>query len=229
MITIKCDNCGKEFQKFPSRIKVGGMNFCSRECKTHSQINPDSHIEKVCETCGKTYVVSRFFIEKRNSRYCSKICMYKKFETIRKGSGNPLWVDKIKTTCIECGKEFFTRQSALDFGASKFCSARCKYKYHSKIFRGENHWNWKHGKRSEQEHRWYGKDWRTIAESVRKRDNYTCQHCNKKQFIRKLDVHHIKPFRQFNGNAKEAHKTDNLITLCTSCHKIADSKIRHHS
>ena len=44
------------------------------------------------------------------------------------------------------------------------------------------------------------------------RDNYTCQHCGKKNC--RLEVHHIK-FRHSGGTDDE----ENLITLCEDCHK----------
>lgn len=51
-----------------------------------------------------------------------------------------------------------------------------------------------------------------LKESIRKRDNYTCQFCNKRQetYYRKLDVHHI------NYNKKNCNK-NNLISLCSKC------------
>jgi hypothetical protein len=49
-----------------------------------------------------------------------------------------------------------------------------------------------------------------LKEQIRKRDNCKCQLCNKKQIIRKLDVHHI----DYN---KKNNKEENLITLCCKC------------
>lgn len=45
------------------------------------------------------------------------------------------------------------------------------------------------------------------------RDNYTCVACNKKSANQKLHVHHIVS-RKTGGD-----RPDNLITLCSSCHK----------
>ena len=49
-------------------------------------------------------------------------------------------------------------------------------------------------------------------EAVLHRDNYTCQCCGKKSC--RLEVHHIK-FKSNGGTDDE----ENLITLCTDCHK----------
>lgn len=52
-----------------------------------------------------------------------------------------------------------------------------------------------------------------LRESIRQRDNYTCQECNKsqKENGRKLCVHHI-------DYDKNNHKPLNLISLCGACH-----------
>lgn len=60
------------------------------------------------------------------------------------------------------------------------------------------------------------------------RDNYTCQICEAK---RKLEVHHIIPYRLIGK-----HDLENLITLCEKCHrlferdtmKILENKIPGH-
>jgi hypothetical protein len=64
----------------------------------------------------------------------------------------------------------------------------------------------------------YSQDWtRRLRDSVRQRDNYTCQVCGLHQdslrdmFHKRLDVHHI------NYDKKNCSH-GNLITLCHSCH-----------
>ncbi|WP_306438828.1 HNH endonuclease [Natronococcus pandeyae] len=38
---------------------------------------------------------------------------------------------------------------------------------------------------------------------------------------REPDVHHITPVREFE-NPQRAHTVDNLISLCRSCHRLAE-------
>jgi len=63
----------------------------------------------------------------------------------------------------------------------------------------------------------YTEEWtETLKESIRQRDNYTCQICGIHQdelngIIQKLDVHHID-YDKYNLNP------DNLLILCRSCH-----------
>ena len=49
-----CPICKKVFYVTPSRIKVGGGIYCSRECKG---IAATTKIEKTCPVCKKTFYV----------------------------------------------------------------------------------------------------------------------------------------------------------------------------
>ena len=56
---------------------------------------------------------------------------------------------------------------------------------------------------------------------VLNRDGYTCQYCHGKRKNSRLEVHHIQ-YRHMGGS----DDSDNLITLCRSCHKdVHDGKI----
>lgn len=58
----------------------------------------------------------------------------------------------------------------------------------------------------------YSSDWtKTLRHSIRQRDNFTCQECDKKQTSVTFSVHHI------DYDKKNCNPT-NLITLCPSCH-----------
>lgn len=63
---------------------------------------------------------------------------------------------------------------------------------------------------------------RYLREEVRKRDNYTCQECNKSQeeLKRKLTIHHI----DYN---KKNNKKINLISLCLKCHAKTNFNREH--
>lgn len=58
----------------------------------------------------------------------------------------------------------------------------------------------------------YSIDWtRTLRQSIRERDKYTCQLCGEIQEERAHSIHHID-YDKLNNNP------NNLITLCISCH-----------
>ena len=98
----------------------------------------------------------------------------------------------------------------------------------------------------------YGPNWAKIREKVRTRDGFKCQICGTPEdpstagqtpplrARRQHDVHHKIPFRSFIRSAlsegfaieqaiQQAHRLDNLTTLCPSCHKQAEANVRMRS
>lgn len=121
-IKIKCDTCGKEFEKYES--KLGKNNFCCRDCYNiyHSR-NTKKYI---CEICGKKFSSNQ---PKNANKFCSREC-YNKFHNIK---------NKIRI-CPVCGKKFTARTSE-----DKYCSQECHLKNLHSIYKGPNHWNWQGG------------------------------------------------------------------------------------
>ncbi len=74
----------------------------------------------------------------------------------------------------------------------------------------------------------YGPGWPALARQIRARDGYTCQMCNAPEAGRAHDVHHKIPFRAF-ATAQEANTPANLITLCPTCHRRAETAVRIRS
>lgn len=71
------------------------------------------------------------------------------------------------------------------------------------------------------------KGWNKAREAALNRDNYLCQHCLEKNIInsKNLEVHHIVPLKHDYSLRLEL---DNLITLCRSCHKKEDDKLKKY-
>ena len=74
----------------------------------------------------------------------------------------------------------------------------------------------------------YGPNWKSQKERTRERDEFTCQICGAVEHERAHDVHHKIPFRNF-ANYQQANLLENLITLCPSCHRRAESAVRMRS
>lgn len=58
-----------------------------------------------------------------------------------------------------------------------------------------------------------------------KRDNYTCQVCNKtakSSDVEILHTHHVKPVNAFD-DPNDSHTVDNLITLCKTHHNLVEN------
>jgi DEAD/DEAH box helicase domain-containing protein len=74
----------------------------------------------------------------------------------------------------------------------------------------------------------YGPNWQTQRRLALERDQGRCRNCGATGPAM-LHVHHIRPFREFgyfrgqNENYIKANKIDNLVTLCASCHRLAET------
>jgi len=85
---IECSNCGKEFNKSPSKIKE--KNYCCRNCVHESQT---VFIDVECGCCGKP--LKRKPHELKSSKsgklFCSKSCAVSKNNELRRDENHPNW------------------------------------------------------------------------------------------------------------------------------------------
>ena len=104
---IKCDYCGKEFNKRESHIKRSKHNYCSDICKNLAK---NKQIEVKCDYCGKIIKKKQKEIKRAKNHFCCKEC----FDLYRK--------QRIKNKCLYCGKEFESVKSR----PKKYCSKECQ-------------------------------------------------------------------------------------------------------
>ena len=74
----------------------------------------------------------------------------------------------------------------------------------------------------------YGKEWVKIRSAIIARDENKCQICGLSFETQSLHVHHKTPFRTFS-NPEIANNQNNLITLCSPCHKRVEQNVRIRS
>ena len=74
----------------------------------------------------------------------------------------------------------------------------------------------------------YGPEWKSIRQNVLRRDGNRCQVCGYSGLSQPLHVHHIQPFRRFTTR-EAANQLQNLITLCPTCHRQAETRVRIRS
>lgn len=223
---VRCDYCSKELLRKPSVLKKTKYSFCSQGCKAKFQRKYKEQLfapirkEKVlieCLECRKQFKV----IPSRLSsvKYCSKECLGK----ANGRRAKELLQKRVMVICNNCPTVIFKKPSELT--EHNFCSIECMSDYYAKsnMFAGENSGTWRGGDID-----YYGPNWRAQRRKVRKRDNFTCQDCGitEKEYGKELSVHHIIPFRNFNGEWKKANEISNLITLCEyPCHRKRHSKM----
>lgn len=194
----ECELCGKSFKS-----KLHFQTYCSNEC---SGIAKRNRVKQLCNYCGVEFEQVKSHADLGLTAYCSHECYAHSLE------------NKLNVTCENCGKEFERAPNRI--GNQVFCSSGCRYeKWH-----GENNPSWKVGKAD----RGRGSSWEIQRKKAIKRDGGKCQICGYRHRIglkrQKIDVHHITPYRLFDGDHEKANELSNLITLCRTCH----SKVEHH-
>lgn len=131
---------------------------------------------------------------KRSEKTKKKIKTARVNQIMPYGEKHPMWKGG-KPNCRDCGKKISHER------------IRCRACY-LKFSIGKNHPTWLGGKSFEP----YTIDWtKTLRQSIRERDQFTCQLCKENQQDRALSIHHID-YNKTNCNP------DNLISLCVPCH-----------
>ena len=238
-VDVPCGNCGKMLSRPLSQAHGRQHQFCDTRCMSqwHSKnLTGPNHpnwreeLEMTCDHCGKTFRQSGIDRLTRNKHhFCSIKCSaaYKVAAGTFAGQNNPQWKEPIRKPCDNCGKmlERIPARVGKTERTHHFCSKACKSAWQSTIT-GPDHPHWRGGSL-----RYYGPNWNSQKRKARKRDGYKCRYCGvaQKKSYRALDVHHIKPFREFgyvpgeNENYKAANDLANLITLCRPCHRRAEA------
>lgn len=214
---VNCSFCNALIKRKPSGVCI--HNFCNRDCKAEFQRKNghliNQHLRKdilvVCQQCEKEFIVPKN--RETTAKYCSKTCLGQ----ANGDRGKVAYRKRIKVNCSECGKKIDKKQSTLR--TLNFCSELCMGRYYSehKLFSGEKSGTWAGGDID-----YYGPNWRSQRREARKRDNYTCVDCgiSESEYGSELSVHHIIPFRNFNGDWEKANQLSNLVSLCEyPCHR----------
>ena len=202
---VHCSQCQKAIERKPSRVKYNrtGLWFCDRICAGHYQTAKRNMA--TCPVCGQTFYARLYRFNKYPEVTCSLKC-----KSVLLGWGSE------EVNCAQCGKAFKRKNAELK--EHNFCSRACMGQWQSENMTGENSTSWRGGWPE-----YYGADWAAQRRRAYERDAATCQCCGLREsdLSKALDVHHIKPFRLHDSH-KQANDLRNLITLCPSCHDVAD-------
>lgn len=237
MVSLVCAHCGVSFSH-PRH----SVFYCSRECRYAAQAEKTGPASprfgkrrgetRSCVVCGTTFYVypSQLKSPLRTNLYCSHKCKGVRVSEIHTGKvvseaqklkqsakmkGRPR-PDRIKPPielkCRRCGETFYL-PGRYTFRASvaKFCGTACWYDHLRE--HPEDGGCYKGGYQP-----YYGPNWREQARLARERDGHRCFDCGKHQKRPLLDVHHLHPFRLYQGDYVSGNALDNIVTLCKSCH-----------
>lgn len=204
-----CEWCGKEFW-----LSRKNRKYCSISCARYARHKrrTDYNLEHpkyvfLCNFCGKEIRTN----DKRR-KFCNSKCNWNYQNAKRKTT-------KEETRkCPVCCKLFKPMQKRGV--GKKYCSIKCRnkhaYQKHKNSSKSKN-WNWR--KQNKFDGNWF---------KALKRDKFTCQICGKQiypsQWISnktRLEVHH----KDGTGENTKNHDLENLLTLCSKCHKLFHVKI----
>lgn len=193
-VTKLCERCGKPFTFYTPRGNV--QRFCSKACFAATQSKRQNC---VCVVCGIPFLQKS---RAHSTKYCSRKCA----DISRRKPQN-----YIERTCVQCGKPFKRHYAQ---GEAQFCCKACVSDWLSETTTGANHPRWKGGGGSNR-----GRNWAEQRQKTLERDGHQCVLCGKRAKRNyPLCVHHIRPYREFNGDYRAANELTNLITLCYWCH-----------
>lgn len=201
-----CIGCGIVFMQRSKEQKYCTMS-CGAQHRPRPERDPDKRVIRNCVVCGKEYEEWTY----RNSTCCSKKCA-----SSRSAGAPKLTARKPENYytvfCEQCGKEYVIHRFFVEVRRTRFCSRKCQDRWVSENIVRENHPRYIGGARFPDR----GANWSAQRKAAYRRDGGLCQLCKHK--AKRVDVHHIQPYRLFNGDYLTANALSNLITLCRGCH-----------
>jgi hypothetical protein len=174
--------------------KNKGMHWkLSEETKNRISITNTKYpkVKLACKVCNNIFEMSPYHLKSRkgyNRKYCSQKCYGQSLVGHKMEESNRL---KLREACSRP----HTEETKLKISMANS---------------GENNGNWNDGSSFKPYPLAFN---RKLRKQIRARDQHRCQQCFRHQdeLGRKLEVHHI----DFN---KENNSSNNLISLCKSCH-----------
>lgn len=206
-MTVECPTCSDSFDG-------------QRSMKIHHKLSHGESImeELECDWCGSTFERMLHEVSGKGSagRFCSDTCetKWRKNQTGPDAGG---WSGgMVEVECDSCGQKDTYYPSKAD--GRRCCSFECWNELYSDEYSGENSPFWKENNEGR-----YGGSWEQRREGIVERDGFECRKCGMSREDHRdvygfdIHVHHIVPKRKFDQDI-DAHKDENLVTLCAQCH-----------
>lgn len=215
----ECPTCGETFSS------ESGVN-------THHSVAHDESIAKETSVCDVPDCDTEFqyYPSDKDGLICPSCVSSGKniFDTEKHSNLPEELTEYIDVECFVCGDIHTVTRT--EYSDRFFCSESCLSSYNSSRMEGESNPRYVDG---ESQGKSYDSEWRSVRDSVVKRDGGKCVCCGEKS---NLHVHHIVPVREFEDSC-EAHYIENAVTVCASCHRnieynntsIPDEIIEEHN
>lgn len=223
-VTLSCDNCESKYHP-GSHYRNHKHHFCSRKCfqeyeKTHDlgggfpkgnpyhwkkmglphpQLNThrsEKTKQKIRE--GHKQYHKEVNEDKRKSH------LTREYRAKISRAGSKRWHQ-----CSEEERRKWLKQIVTVGKSNKGRERPDLAKINRVLKRGPKNPNWRGGRSL-----FHGHGWEKLRQEVWKRDDFRCQKCGRSRDEVTIVAHHIVPYRISHDNS-----LDNLVTLCSSCHK----------
>lgn len=206
-----CKGCGTKF--YDPKARLTYCDDCDPNAGEHNGNYKNAKETASCRRCDSTF---EYYPSNKEGVYCSE-CVVSAEEFLGTPSFEIRDIERLTRTCDFCDEEMQVLHSERERGHGRFCSRECLNGWLSKVRRGPKHHQWEGGPTS------YGGRWYQVRRAALERDNHECQHCgaSAEELGQEPDVHHMVPVRSFD-TPSEAHKIENVVTLCRSCHRHAE-------
>ncbi|MEY7847986.1 HNH endonuclease [Natrarchaeobius sp. A-rgal3] len=206
-----CNGCGDEFYDQKARLEY--CDDCNPNAGEHNGNWRDAKETTTCESCGDSF---SYYPSDKDGVYCSE-CVEEAIGLLPENPSEK--AERIIVECECCGADLEVRPAKAEKRERGcFCTLECYGEWLSEHVVGPDHHQWAGGAIE------YGQEWWRVRRQALERDGYECQHCgaDADDLGRNPDVHHLEPVRSFDRPA-DAHTMDNVVTLCRSCHRRAES------
>lgn len=219
-VEIECHQCGQSIVRRRARVDRAERPFCSKECcdewrngsitgEDHPSFDGGKDVFQ-CDYCSNKFEKYSSKIEDTQNVFCSNDCkdQYKSENLV--GRDSPNW-QRVEFDCDNCGDTVWVYPKDVHYD-KHFCDNSCFVQWKRKSAPDIEKHSVKHGS-----------FWKSQRKRALKRDDYECQSCgiedkkHREKYGESLHVHHRTPARLFKSS-NEAHKIENLTTLCASCH-----------
>lgn len=207
----ECRGCGSRFYDPKARLK-----YCP-DCNPNAGENNGNwrgaKETASCRSCGASF---EYYPSDKDGVYC-RTCVASADGLLPENPARRH--TRVAVKCETCGAEIEVLPSRLSSQKRGFfCDLDCYGEWLSSHVVGPDHHQWEGGTIA------YGRRWWRVRRQALERDDHRCQQCGRDadELGREPDVHHLEAVRSHEA-PEDAHRLDNVVTLCRPCHRRVEA------